>query len=81
MIINVIFVVLTYCMTVCFSYFFSKSKRYGFYQSIFGSTFVVFLFTFLKFSLNWNYIWALVLPIVIYATTLMIVKYIVKRNT
>lgn len=71
-----ILVILAYFATVWNSFRSFKRKKYGFYFDILGSLFLAFSFDYLKFTLNLNWFYSLVLPIIVYFMTLVIVKKI-----
>lgn len=75
-----ILAILAYFATVWNSFRSFKRKKYGFYFDIIGSLFLAFSFDYLKFTLNLNWFYSFVLPVIVYLITLVIVKIIANTS-
>lgn len=75
-----ILILIAYLSMIVFTYCNLKSKRHESASSISGMLFVSFMFTFLRYSLHWNWWYSVLAPLALYGFTLIIIKFFSKKT-
>ena len=73
-----ILILIAYLSMIVFTYSNIKSKRHDFASSISSTLFMLFMFTFLKYSLHWSWWYSVLAPLALYGFTLIIIKIFSK---
>lgn len=78
--INLIVSIIAFFVAIVSGYFFFRKEQYKFCFDVSSSFSVCFFLYHLKFTLDWNWLCSMALPIAIYTVVIVIVKKIATKG-